>query len=134
MRYTKKAGSEIERRTSRKLGLFTKISLSAVSRDNCSTRCHGWASISVGVQRGMGTTKIHRIARLSLLYHGFNVRTKMFGSITWVSGWLQQQNLEPVYFKSGYMKSAVVCAGGTESCIEQRFRGQRGRLPVVSSG
>ena len=50
-------------------------------------------------------------------------------SITRVAGWLLQQNLEPVNFKSGEMKSAVVCAGGTESCVEQRFRGQRGRLP-----
>jgi hypothetical protein len=82
----------------------------------------GRASISAGVQHGMGTTKMRRIARLSSLHLEANLRTEML-SVTWVADWLLQLNLEPVNFKRGEMKSAVVRVGGTESCGERRFRG-----------
>jgi hypothetical protein len=85
----------------------------AVSRDICSAGWHGWASISAGVQRGMGTTKMHRIARLPFLYHGASLRTKMcqlygLAGCYWAVGAFQKRE----------MKSAVVRAGstGTEIC------------------
>jgi len=58
-----------------------------------------------------------------------------------LAGWLAAAELlEPVNFKTGEMKSAVVRAGstGTEGCVEQCFRSLDaiacGGLPVVSSG